>query len=148
MIGQTFAVIGMAVAKLSLGFFLLRIVVDKWQRILIWFTMGSLSAVSALCAIMFWTQCTPVQKIFDPIRAEGVCKFSVTPYATALGGEFCVSLELTRLIPRCSLVHPCGFLLCYLPMGLHMEVEHEAEGEDHYCGQHELRLRVRFGILV
>ncbi|RFN52106.1 hypothetical protein FIE12Z_3658 [Fusarium flagelliforme] len=85
MIGQTFAVIGMAVAKLSLGFFLLRIVVDKWQRILIWFTMGSLSAVSALCAIMFWTQCTPVQKIFDPIRTEGVCNFSVTPYATALG---------------------------------------------------------------
>ncbi|KAL4722198.1 hypothetical protein ACLX1H_010975 [Fusarium chlamydosporum] len=67
MIGQTFAV------------------VEKWQRVLIWFAMASLSAVSALCAVIFWTQCTPVQKIFDPIRTEGVCRFSVTPYATTLG---------------------------------------------------------------
>lgn len=88
MIGQTFAVVGMAVAKTSLGFFLLRIVIEKWQRVLIWFAMASLSAVSALCAVIFWTQCTPVQKIFDPIRTEGACRFSVTPYATTLGGEF------------------------------------------------------------
>ena len=98
MIGQTFAVVGMAVAKLSLGFFLLRIVVDKWQRILIWFTMVSLSAVSTLCAVLFWTQCTPVQKIFDPIRTEGVCNFNITPFATTLGGESDVLLLLAGLI--------------------------------------------------
>ncbi|RGP77379.1 hypothetical protein FLONG3_4518 [Fusarium longipes] len=85
MIGQTFSVVGMAVAKMSLGFFLLRIVVEKWQRISIWFVMGSLSVVSALAAVMLWTQCRPVQKIFDPIRTEGVCTINVTPYATTLG---------------------------------------------------------------
>ncbi|WXC59688.1 hypothetical protein SNK03_005548 [Fusarium graminearum] len=85
MIGQTFAVIGMSVAKFSLGFFLLRIVVEKWQRIVIWFAMVALSFFSGLCAIMFWLQCTPVTKIFDPVRVEGVCNISVTPYAVALG---------------------------------------------------------------
>ena len=98
MIGQTFAVVGMAVAKLSLGFFLLRIVVNKWQRLLIWFTIVSLSAVSTLCAVLFWTQCTPVQKIFDPIRTEGVCNFNITPFATTLGGESGVLLLLAKLI--------------------------------------------------
>ncbi|EKJ77761.1 hypothetical protein FPSE_02259 [Fusarium pseudograminearum CS3096] len=88
MIGQTFAVIGMSIAKFSLGFFLLRIVVEKWQRIAIWFAMVTLSFFSGLCAIMFWLQCTPVTKIFDPIRVEGVCNISVTPYAVALGGKW------------------------------------------------------------
>ncbi|KAM0235149.1 hypothetical protein ACHAPO_005945 [Fusarium lateritium] len=92
MIGQTFAVIGMSVAKFSLGFFLLRIVVEKWQRITIWFAIVILSFFSALCAIMFWLQCRPVTKIFDPIRVEGVCKISVTPYAVALG-VWCVVVD-------------------------------------------------------
>ncbi|KAH1293319.1 hypothetical protein KXX11_009336 [Aspergillus fumigatus] len=39
MVGQTFAVLGMAIAKLSLGIFLLRIVVKTWHRVSIWASM-------------------------------------------------------------------------------------------------------------
>jgi hypothetical protein len=88
MIGQTFAVIGMAVAKSSLGLFLLRIVVERWQKILIWVAMGSLSILSVLTAVMFWVQCVPVTKIFDPVRVPGACNIDVTPFAITLGGEF------------------------------------------------------------
>jgi hypothetical protein len=85
MIGQTFAVIGMAVAKSSLGLFLLRIVVERWQKILIWVAMGSLSILSVLTAVMFWVQCVPVTKIFDPVRVPGACNIDVTPFAITLG---------------------------------------------------------------
>ncbi|KAF4957645.1 hypothetical protein FSARC_11232 [Fusarium sarcochroum] len=85
MIGQTFAVIGMAVAKLALGFFLLRIVVAGWHKILISAVMISLSFVSILTDVMFWIQCRPVVKIFDPIRVPGTCGIDVTPFAITLG---------------------------------------------------------------
>lgn len=87
MVGQTFAVIGMGVAKMSLGFFLLRIVVVRWHQMVIWLAMVSLMLVSILTAAIFWTQCTPVKKIFDPMRTpEGTCTIPVTPFAVLLGG--------------------------------------------------------------
>ncbi|KAF5003736.1 hypothetical protein FDECE_9725 [Fusarium decemcellulare] len=85
MIGQTFAVIGMAVAKTSLGLFLLRIVVELWHKIVIWVAMVSLMIVSIMTAIMFWIQCIPAEKIFDRMRVEGVCNIDVTPFAILLG---------------------------------------------------------------
>ncbi|KAH7120141.1 hypothetical protein B0J13DRAFT_568378 [Dactylonectria estremocensis] len=86
MIGQTFAVIGMAVAKISLGLFLLRIVMERWHKIAIWIAMVSLMAVSILTAIIFWIQCIPAKKIYDPLRTpEGSCNIGVTPFAILLG---------------------------------------------------------------
>lgn len=40
----------------------------------------------------------------------------------------------TGLTRRLSLVRACRFLLCHLSMGLYLEPEHEAEGEDYNCG--------------
>ncbi|KPM40835.1 hypothetical protein AK830_g5711 [Neonectria ditissima] len=86
MIGQTFAVIGMAVAKTSLGLFLLRIVVQLWHKIVIWIAMVSLMIVSIITAVIFWTQCVPAKKIYDPLRTpEGACTIGVTPFAVLLG---------------------------------------------------------------
>ncbi|KAJ4256251.1 hypothetical protein NW762_009331 [Fusarium torreyae] len=84
-IGQTFSVIGMAVAKFSLGLFLLRIIIERWQKILIWIVMASLSVVSLLAAISLWVQCSPVSKIFDMVRVPGECNIDVTPFAVTLG---------------------------------------------------------------
>ncbi|KAJ4171338.1 hypothetical protein NW754_013107 [Fusarium falciforme] len=85
MIGQTFAVIGMGVAKTSLGLFLLRIVVELWHQIAIWVAMVSLMLVSVITAIVFWVQCIPAEKIYDRMRVEGVCQIDVTPFAILLG---------------------------------------------------------------
>lgn len=60
MIGQTFAALGMSIAKLSMGLFLLRLVVNKWHRIAIWSMMLSLFGCSCLIAVVFWVQCIPV----------------------------------------------------------------------------------------
>jgi hypothetical protein len=84
MIGQTFAVLGMAIAKVSLGIFLLRIVVVKWHRVSIWISIVSLSIVSVMTATIFWTQRIPSTSIYDP-RVPGRTVVRVTPFSILLG---------------------------------------------------------------
>jgi hypothetical protein len=103
MIGQTFAVLGMAIAKLSVGIFLLRLVVKTWHRVSIWVSMVSLSIVSVLTAIMFWTQRLPSKSIYDP-RVPGRTVVNIVPFSVLLGCksfnylyENAARLELTNL---------------------------------------------------
>ncbi|KAJ5176408.1 uncharacterized protein N7482_002285 [Penicillium canariense] len=91
MIGQTFAVLGMAIAKLSLGIFLLRIVVKQWHRVTIWFSMVSLSVVSVMTAIIFWVQKIPSESIYDP-RVPGRLVVTVTPFSILLG-SWCAAVD-------------------------------------------------------
>ncbi|KAE8374015.1 hypothetical protein BDV26DRAFT_296419 [Aspergillus bertholletiae] len=91
MIGQTFAVLGMAIAKLSLGIFLLRIVVKQWHRVSIWIAMVSLSIVSVMTAIIFWIQRLPSQAIYDP-RVPGRTIVIVTPFSVLLG-SWCAAVD-------------------------------------------------------
>ncbi|ROV94564.1 hypothetical protein VMCG_08147 [Cytospora schulzeri] len=94
MVGQTFAVLGMAIAKWSLGLFLLRIVVQRWHRVAIWSTMISLMLVSVLTAVVFWIQCLPPASIYDR-RVEGRCIVKITPVSILLGGKRIPDLEAT-----------------------------------------------------
>lgn len=88
MIGQTFAVIGMAVAKVSMGLFLLRLVAVRWHKIAIWTMIIALMSVSVLTAIMFWVQCLPSRGIWDPReRPNSKCNIQITPFAVTLGGN-------------------------------------------------------------
>ncbi|KUI60570.1 hypothetical protein VP1G_07795 [Cytospora mali] len=93
MIGQTFAVLGMALAKWSLGLFLLRIVVQRWHRVAIWSIMVSLLIVSLLTAVMFWVQCLPSASIFDQ-RVQGRCFFKITQVSILLGA-WCVFADFS-----------------------------------------------------
>lgn len=87
MVGQTFAVLGMAIAKWSMGLFLLRIVMQRWHRVAIWSTMVSLLLVSLFTAVMFWIQCLPPAAIYDK-RVKGKCIVRITPISILLGGKF------------------------------------------------------------
>ncbi|KAJ0383478.1 hypothetical protein COL922a_010403 [Colletotrichum nupharicola] len=87
MVGQTFAVLGMAISKVSLGLFLLRIFPQRWHRVAIWAVMVVLMSVSIATAILFWVQCVPVQAIYDVrLRATATCNIPITPAAVTLGG--------------------------------------------------------------
>ena len=87
LVGQTFAVLGMAIAKISLGIFLLRIVVEQWHRISIWISMVSLAMVSVLTAVLLWTQKSPSRATYDP-RVQGRVVVAITPFSILLGSEF------------------------------------------------------------
>ncbi|KAK3323011.1 hypothetical protein B0H66DRAFT_602422 [Apodospora peruviana] len=92
--GQTpmmVAVIGMATAKVSLGLFLLRIVLETWHKIAQWLASLSLLVISVLTAVIFWVQCLPPQFIFDP-RVEGRCIIHVTPFSILLG-SWCAAVD-------------------------------------------------------
>lgn len=83
MVAQTFALLGMAIAKLFLGIFLLRIVVKQWHRISIWISMVSLAIVSVMTAILLWTQKLPSESIYDPRVPRRLIR--VTPFSILLG---------------------------------------------------------------
>ncbi|KAK3294502.1 uncharacterized protein B0H64DRAFT_188895 [Chaetomium fimeti] len=83
-IGQVFAVIGMAVAKWSLGLFLLRLVTQAWHKIAIWVTMGSLMAASISVCFVFWLQCTPPAYLYDRRIPGGYCHINTTPVSFTL----------------------------------------------------------------
>ncbi|KAI1829654.1 hypothetical protein DTO006G1_9771 [Penicillium roqueforti] len=84
MIGKTFAILGMAIAKISLGTFLLCIVIKRWHRISIWTSMISLSIVSMMTALIFWFQRVPSRSIWDH-RVPGYTVVPVTPFSVMLG---------------------------------------------------------------
>lgn len=87
-IGQTFAVIGMAVAKWSLGLFLLRIIHLKTHKILIWLVMASLMGASISTCFVFWLQCTPPRYLWDRSIPGGYCQVDSTPVSMLLCSEF------------------------------------------------------------
>ncbi|KAI1871210.1 uncharacterized protein JN550_004655 [Neoarthrinium moseri] len=83
-IGQTFAVIGMAVAKWSLGLFLLRLVNQSWHKAVIWTAMLLLMGASISTCFVFWLQCTPPAYLFDRRIPDGYCHVDSTPVSMLL----------------------------------------------------------------
>jgi len=83
-VGQTFAVIGMAVAKWSLGLFLLRLVTEKWHKIAIWTMMLILMGASISVAVVFWLQCSPPAYLYDRRIPGGYCYINTTPVSYTL----------------------------------------------------------------
>ncbi|KFH46207.1 hypothetical protein ACRE_030260 [Hapsidospora chrysogenum ATCC 11550] len=52
-IGLLFVILGMPIAKASIGFFLLRLVNVRWHKIAIWAAMGLVSAASIVSTVVF-----------------------------------------------------------------------------------------------
>ncbi|KAH7312592.1 hypothetical protein B0I35DRAFT_59363 [Stachybotrys elegans] len=83
-IGQLFAVTGMAVAKWSLGLFLLRIVTLTWHKVIIWGVMTTLMGASISVCFVFMLQCTPPAYLWDRRIPGGFCHIDSTPVSFLL----------------------------------------------------------------
>ncbi|KAK1996459.1 hypothetical protein LX36DRAFT_722980 [Colletotrichum falcatum] len=83
-IGQTFAVIGMAVAKWSLGLFLLRLVQTLPYKCIIWISMSCLLVASLSTCFVFWFQCSPPRYLWDRTTPGGYCPINSTPVSMVL----------------------------------------------------------------
>ncbi|VUC23457.1 unnamed protein product [Clonostachys rosea] len=64
-IGQTFSIFGMAIAKWSLGLFLLRLVCTRMHKVAIWLPLILCFLTSVLCAAFFWFGCTPIEAVWN-----------------------------------------------------------------------------------
>ncbi len=108
-IGQGFAIVGMAIAKSSLGFFLLRLVTVRWHRIAIWCAMTLVMAASigelrvGCCpfvfvpglteprtaqVLCFWLSCVPIKYVYDRRIPGGYCPIDTRPTSYILCGMF------------------------------------------------------------
>ncbi|KAF4446713.1 hypothetical protein F53441_9646 [Fusarium austroafricanum] len=86
-VSQNFAIVGMSLAKWSLGLFLLRIFKELWHKVVIWFAMIELMCASITVCFVYWLQCTPPSYLWDRTIPGGRCTVDTIPASMVL----CVS---------------------------------------------------------
>ncbi|ERT02453.1 uncharacterized protein SPSK_05290 [Sporothrix schenckii 1099-18] len=84
-IANTFAITGNAMAKLTTGLFLLRVVQLRWHKVALWCLVGVTASTSAALTIMLWNQSTPVKMSWDPFRTPGHWNLQIQPMSVGLG---------------------------------------------------------------
>ncbi|KAK3391827.1 hypothetical protein B0T20DRAFT_362125 [Sordaria brevicollis] len=78
-IGQTIAIVGMPIAKASLGAFILRLVNVPWHRALVWGMMVLISLASLAQVLCFWLACIPFKYVYDRRIPGGYCPIDTRP---------------------------------------------------------------------
>ncbi|GAD98005.1 hypothetical protein AOR_1_1188084 [Paecilomyces variotii No. 5] len=85
-IGEFLAIIACVLSKTSFAVSLLRVVVDRWQVVLLWFIIFSMNSLMWLTAILTLTQCQPSAKLWDfQVKAKCWNPGIVTKFATVAG---------------------------------------------------------------
>lgn len=85
-IANTFAIAGNAIAKLSMGFFLLRVVQLRGQKAALWLLIAVTASTSLALIVMLWNQTTPRKASWDPLRTPGTWNIQIQPMSVGLGG--------------------------------------------------------------
>jgi len=84
-VANSFAITGNALAKLSMGLFLLRVVQLRWQKIALWALVIITAGTSGALTIMLWNQTTPIKASWDPLRTPGKWNIKIQPMSIGLG---------------------------------------------------------------
>ncbi|KAI6082731.1 hypothetical protein F4821DRAFT_246270 [Hypoxylon rubiginosum] len=84
-VANSFAIVGNAMAKLSMGLFLLRVVQSKFHQIALWAAVTITIATSVALTIMLWNQTTPVKASWDVLRTPGTWNIQIQPMSVGLG---------------------------------------------------------------
>ncbi|KAF1967959.1 hypothetical protein BU23DRAFT_481807 [Bimuria novae-zelandiae CBS 107.79] len=84
-IGQGICIMGIAASKSSVAVFLLRIVVEKWHKALLWFCIASTTVWCTVTTILLFVQCEPAAFLWDREIEGGVQRFDFTPVGLCMG---------------------------------------------------------------
>ncbi|KAK6858173.1 hypothetical protein PG995_005872 [Apiospora arundinis] len=84
-VANSFAITGNAMAKLSMGLFLLRVVQARWQQVVLWLAIVVTCGTSIALVVMLWNQTTPIRASWDPLRTPGVWNIQIQPMSVMLG---------------------------------------------------------------
>ncbi|KAI0014832.1 hypothetical protein F4780DRAFT_264406 [Xylariomycetidae sp. FL0641] len=84
-VANSFAVTGNAMAKLSMGLFLLRVVQLRRHKAALGAAVAVTVATSAALTAMLWCQTTPARASWDPLRMPGKWHFRIQPMSVGLG---------------------------------------------------------------
>lgn len=130
-IANTFAIIGNALAKLSMGFFLLRVVQLRGQKITIWILIAITSGTSATLVAMLWNQTTPRKTSWDPLRTPGKWNIQIQPMSVGLGGTLVSCAHRGRAVLTSRRMVQClRLLLCHISVAFHLVSADAATGKD------------------
>lgn len=135
-VANTFAIIGNAMAKLSMGLFLLRVVQVRWHKIALWAAVAVTVTTSCVLTVMLWNQTDPVKASWDPLRTPGRWRFQIQPLSVGLGGMFSnyhISGVWNGADEQYSMVESVRFLLRHLSVALHLVAKDATTGEGHAC---------------
>jgi len=86
-VANSFAIVGNALAKLSMGLFLLRVVQLRWHTVSLWGLIIITCGTSIALTVMLWNQTTPRKASWDPLRTPGTWNISIQPLSVGLGGK-------------------------------------------------------------
>ncbi|KAH6686967.1 hypothetical protein F5X68DRAFT_232290 [Plectosphaerella plurivora] len=96
MVSQSFALTAVGTAKASVGFFLLRLAVVRWQRISITAIMSTMGFLAFINVLFTWVACKPLAYAYDE-TIGGTC-FNTIPTAVMMaGGTILVDLYFAVL---------------------------------------------------
>lgn len=130
-IANTFAIIGNALAKLSMGFFLLRVVQLRGQKITIWILIAITSGTSATLVAMLWNQTTPRKTSWDPLRTPGKWNIQIQPMSVGLGGTLVTCSHRDRgSLTSGRMVQCLRLLLCHISVAFHLVPANATTGKD------------------
>jgi len=87
-IGQGICILGIAISKASVALFLLRIVVLRWHKMLLWLCIIITSALCVITTILLFVQCKPAAFLWDTSIEGGYCWLKFTPVGITTGGTF------------------------------------------------------------
>lgn len=148
-IAQSFGILSAGLIKITLGAFLLRIIIKPWQRIAVWLPMVIVMFMSSLCVICLWLQKTPVESVYNPYITKFKTNLDQTKLSLVVSGKLQQShVHLETTLIWNSNLDSYRLLLRSLPMGLHVEPSNEVQGESHYrrwtfLGRNRWSLRYR-----
>ncbi|KAL5439828.1 hypothetical protein PMIN07_009666 [Paraphaeosphaeria minitans] len=84
-IGQAICTVGVAVSKSSVAVFLLRIVVSRWHKVMLWFCIATTTMWSVVATTLLFVQCRPTAYLWDWTIDGGYCWFNFTRVAISMG---------------------------------------------------------------
>jgi len=84
-VANSFAILGNALAKLSMGLFLLRVVQVRWHKMALWALVFITITTSSVLTVMLWNQSNPRRASWDPLRTPGTWNFHIQPLSVGLG---------------------------------------------------------------
>lgn len=86
-IAQSFGILSAGLIKITLGAFLLRIIIKPWQRTAVWLPMVIVMFMSSLCIICLWLQKTPVETVYNPYITKFKINLDQTKLSLVVSGK-------------------------------------------------------------
>ncbi|EKG14732.1 hypothetical protein MPH_08007 [Macrophomina phaseolina MS6] len=97
-------IIGIATSKACVAFFLLRIVVFLWHKIVLWVCVIAAAVICILCALFDFIRCDPVAGVWNP-TIKAYCWMGTEAFT-----DLSVGVGVTSVI--------CDFVLALLPWAI------------------------------